>query len=264
MAFCPRCGAASTPGVSFCTACGEDLPAVPVAPGTPGEAAWLPGAPLPAAGATRGPVGKRVKPIVVLLLAIVTLTLYTYYFWWRVTRETDAYTGSRSHRAARVGVLVLASGLLLTIGIAMSVFGAYDWGAIAAGTIPGPTSDEIRTEAMAHPAYPVGVALNVLGSGILLVGLWRMWSALRDDEARRGRRPPFDPRLAAGILGAGVGVALADFALPTSAGVEQVLGLLSLVITVATFVVYYQTQARLNEMWDAAGVGSVAAPFSAP
>lgn len=242
MAFCPRCGAASTPGLAFCAACGEMLPAVPAA--TPGAAAD----PALAGRAT----GKRVHPAFATLMSLLVASVYQPWFWWRTSREMDAYAGSRSHGIVRVGVALLLLGLALSIYVGASVASALDLMTLF-GEEGFTVAMERFTEGVAeHPLTLPQLGTTALGAAITYAGAWRMWSALREEELRRGRSPAFDPRIAlAFVLGATFlqlgGLAAAGTSL------APVLDLLGLVFLVGSLLVIYQTQARLNELWRAGG-----------
>ena len=249
MAFCPRCGAATRPDIRFCTACGEELPAVP-ASSAASAAAGAPGA---AAAAGPGleagrPVGKEVRPILVPLFSILTLGIYALYFWWRTSREMDAYAGSRAHPVVRIGVALSAAGILATAAVMASVYAQLDWAAILADPSAAPSPEAMQAMAQEEPLYGVSVALAVIGAGVLYAGLWRMWGALRDVEVRRGRGEPFDPRIALAIMVGTTALSLGTPYVPNGA-LASALGLLGLVAFVLTLVLYYVTQARLNEAW---------------
>ncbi|HVM45280.1 MAG TPA: zinc ribbon domain-containing protein, partial [Candidatus Thermoplasmatota archaeon] len=79
MSFCPRCGAPTNAGQSFCGSCGERLAAGIVAPPPPPAAPSPAFAPAPAPPAS-GPAGRVREPFIVVLLAVVTLGLYSLYY----------------------------------------------------------------------------------------------------------------------------------------------------------------------------------------
>lgn len=243
MAFCPRCGAATTPGMSFCTACGENLPAVVVAPATGATAAS------PAPGPS-GPVGKRVHPWAAVALAFVFSSVYPLWFWWRASREMDAYRGSRSHPVVRLGVAISAAALALSIAIGALVAQELDLPTIFQDEGGEVAVQRFRDALAAHPWTPYQVVFSLVGAAVLYSGLWRLWNAVRDEDQRRGRVPTFDPRLALAILATGTALPLLAYVIADES-MLAVLNLLTLVFAIGSLVVIHQVQSRLNETWQA-------------
>lgn len=225
MSHCPQCGAATTPGMSFCVACGRTLAAAPGASATP-------------AGA---PVGRVVEPWKVVAFTLASFGIYAFFAWWRTSREVDAYAGSRSHGLVRAGVLVtlLAGALVVVIG----VMGALE---AAAGAMEDPDApiDEAAFEAelVGNPLFWVAAAGSLAGAALLYGGMWRAWSAIRRDEERRGRRDLLRPGLFVGVLLAGVLLSYAGFAYAPLAYASW----LSLGFTVWILATW---QAHLNDAW---------------
>ena len=235
MAFCPRCGAPTTPGTRFCGSCGESLAANVAPPPAPAPAAYEAppsyAAPPPRAS---GPPGAVREPVVVILLAIVTLGLYGLYYWWVVSREVDEYTQKpgNAHKLVKIGTIIsLVAGVILFFAAISFV------GTIIAEAVDGaePTEEEIL--GMIGGAFAtfflVGTAAFV-GSIIRLIGKWRLWSALEADE--RARMHPS----------------------PISAGLMLALVILAWFIPfvgwILPLVVMWMTQEHLNQAWQAAGV----------
>ncbi|HET6406154.1 MAG TPA: DUF4234 domain-containing protein [Candidatus Thermoplasmatota archaeon] len=232
MAFCPRCGAPTTPGMRFCASCGERLAAGVMPPAPPASAA-PPFAATPAAAHAPGPAGRPREGMIVVLLAIITFGLYGLYFWWVTSRELDDYTRKpgNSHNLIRIGTIisVVAGVVLFFAGIAFVA-------SIIAEAASGGEPSEEEILAMVFGGiglfFLVGTA-GFVGSVIRLVGKWRMWSALEEDERRRLH------------------------ASPLSAGLMLALTILSWFVPfvgwVLPLVVLYMTAEHLNEAWQAAG-----------
>lgn len=250
MSFCPRCGAATTPGMSFCTACGENLPAVPVAP----PATLAPGAPpgaTPLAAGPTGPVGKRVHPAAAAILAFIFSGIYPLWFWWRTSREMDAYRGPTarpSHPLVRGGVALSAAAVVLSIAIAAIVSQDLDLTTVLQDEGVQVAAERFTTAVAEHPWTPAQVGLSILGAGVLYAGLWRLWNAIREEDERRRRSPTFDPRLALAILAGGTLLPLLSYVV-TDAAMLAVIDLVVLVLMIGALFVVYQVQARLNEVW---------------
>lgn len=232
--------------MGFCTACGRTL----AAPAT-GASGSTPTAAMPVPSGR--PIGRSValwKPIV---LPFLTLGVYVYFFWWRISGEIDAYAGSRSRGLARTGVLVTALGLVIVATAAVTLIvplftQAFD----VAGDDPAaleaalPTEEEINALYLASPLFLSGAGLLGVGGAILWAGLWRAWTALAADEAQRGVADPIRPPVLLGILVAGPVLQAISFFVPG-------IGILSFVAGVAVFYVLYTTQAHLNRTWVANG-----------
>jgi hypothetical protein len=81
------------------------------------------------------------------------------------------------------------------------------------------------------------MALGIAGGILMLIGQWRVWTAIQEDEMRRGLPKPLSP-----------GVMLAFMLIPY-------------VNLVTMWIAYYRTQKSLNGMWESAAIAPVAAPL---
>lgn len=240
MAFCPRCGAPTTPGMRFCGSCGESL-ASNVAPPPPPPPASAPAAPhmpppsyAPPPPRATGPPGAVREPIVVILLALVTLGFYGLYYWWVVSREVDDYTQKpgHSHKLVMIGTIVSVVAGVVLFFAAISFIGT-----IIAEAADGqePTEEEILGMVFGAMGtlFLFGTAAFV-GSIIRLVGKWRLWSSLEADERARVHPAPLSPGLMLALVILAWFVPFVGWILP--------------------LVVMWMTQEHLNQAWQAAGV----------
>lgn len=231
MSFCPNCGAPTSSAMAFCTSCGTSLARAvyPQAQG-PGQA---PGAPAQTQGqaqAVRGALGTHREPWLVVVLSLVTLGVYALYYWWVSSREVDAYAGKpgHSHGLVKIGVVVsLVAGVAFVILFASFFFGMF------ALMLTGGEPDASMAGAFVGGILTlilVGTALFV-GSVVLLVGKYRVWEAIEQDEKRRMHPTPLSATLMLVLTLASFVVPFAGFVLP--------------------LVVLYLTQEHLNQAWAA-------------
>ncbi|MEA3199398.1 MAG: hypothetical protein QOE90_826 [Thermoplasmata archaeon] len=216
MSFCARCGAPLAPGVSFCTSCGA-LASAPasVAP------AWV----QPVEPRGPRPVGRTLEPWLVPLLVFITLGIYALVWLWRVSQEVDAFTGrpERAHPRVRTGVwLAVAAAVALVLALVVLVPVAVR----NAGADTLAPDDEAAT-ALGGLVILAGGAIGLAAAIFLLVGGWRVWEAIREDERRRGVVSALSPGLMLAFL------------------------LIPYVNLVTSWIVYWRTQKGLNGMWAA-------------
>lgn len=237
MAFCPQCGAPTQPGMSFCVACGANLPAPAVVSTTPGVAV-----------PSGRPVGKMVAPWKTVVLPLVTLGVYVYVFWWRVAREVDAYAGTRASPLVRSGVLLLLAGLAVVFVSAMVVAMPL---VLAEIEDPSQATDAeaLQLAVTSSPSYLAGVFVGLAGNLLLWTGLWRVWKALEADERARAFPRPIAPAVLLALLALGPLVQVLSLAWPP-------IGAISLAPLVALLWVIQHTQSHLNATWVANGAPS--------
>lgn len=229
MAFCPRCGAPTTPGQGFCGSCGEKLAAgivapAPYAPPHPGQAQGQ------AHAQGTGRVGEVREPLLVILLAIVTLGLYGLYYWWVVSREVDEHTQrpGHSHNLVRIGTIVSIVSALVLVFAFISFMGSM----ISSGLVDGdePTEEEIMALLLGGIGiFVLGGLGAFVGSILRLIGKWRMWSALEEAERRRMHANPISAGLMLALSILGWFVPFVGWILP--------------------LVVMWMTQEHLNQAW---------------
>lgn len=204
--------------MAFCTACGGSL-----APSAYGQAPAA--APVAAAAqpAPPGPRGVTQEPVLVVVLALVTLGIYTLFYWWRVSKETDAWASraGHAHKPVQAGVL---------LGVAVGAVGIIAFVAMLGSIFASLASGAPEVQAMTGMATYVLAMMLVMVGGIaslifLAIGQWRVWSAIEADERRRGHPSPLSP------------------------GLQLLFVLLPYVNIVTGFIALYRTQERLNEMW---------------
>lgn len=229
----------------FCGSCGESLPQqgadvrdrTPIAPAAslapPPTHAQAPEAEVAPAAHAAGPVGETREPVIVLLLAVVTLGLYGLYYWWIASREVDEHTQrpGNSHNLVRIGTIVsVAAGIVLVFAVISFL------GSLFADLVAGrqPTDQEIASMVLGGIGiFLLAATAAFVGSVLRLVGKWRMWSALEAHERARMHPNP----LSAGLM---VGLVIGSWFIP-------------FVGWILPLVVMYLTQEHLNQAWEAAG-----------
>jgi hypothetical protein len=178
-----------------------------------------------------GQRGKKVEPAFVAVLAVVTLGVYSLFYWWRVSREAAMLF---------LVVVLLQAATLLDPG-------------------SEPTEQEI-VDAVEQAAVPylaiiVVAALVAAAGGIVLcVAMWRSWTTIRGAELAVGRADTVNPAL---YLFLPLALSLAAGVLDAVVALGAVLRLASFVLTVAFMAI---TQSHLNRLWDT----GVPAPAPAP
>lgn len=233
MSYCPHCGAQTQADYGFCIACGTTLGA-PAAASASGGALSMPARPL----------GKVVAPWKVVLLVVVTLGVYPYVLWWRTSREVDAYAGSRAHTLVRVGI---GLAIVALVGLVVAVYQVLV--PLMAVALEDPTApidqESARAAYLANPVYLGASVMMLIGSLTLYAGMWRAWSAIRDDEARRGVAHPLQPAVFGGLL-------VASAILQVLGAFVEVASYFSLPALILTLWILAAWQARLNDTWRAA------------
>lgn len=231
MSFCPRCGAPTTPSMSFCTACGETLaPAVypQGQPAQPPSPAVAPTGALPAAAPAAPRVrGQTQEPALVVLLTIVTLGIYQYVYWWRVSKEVDAFRGTpgHAHKPIRIATFLGIGVFVLAMIMVFSLIGSM------VANVEALESETITDEqafAMMGPFFvffPILMIAGIAAFILLLVGEWRVWSTIENEERARNHPKPLSP------------------------GIQLLFMIIPYVNIVTMFVALYKTQDRLNGLW---------------
>lgn len=186
-----------------------------------------------AAPRATGPPGQVREPFVVILLAIVTLGLYGLYYWWVVSREVDEYTQKpgHSHKLVQIGTIIsLVAGVIL-------FFAAISFiGTIIAEAADGQEPTEEEVLGMVFGAIGTFILVGMAafaGSIIRLVGKYRLWSALEENERARMHPNPLSAGLMIALVILAWFVPFIGFVLP--------------------LVVMWMTQEHLNQAWQAAG-----------
>ena len=184
----------------------------------------------------RGPPGSVREPWIAIILAIVTLGLYSLYYWWVASREVDEYTQKpgNSHNLVRVGTIIsIVSGIVL-------LFALFSFlGSIFADAAAGREPAEEEIVAMIFGGiglFVIAAMAMFVGSIIRLVGKWKLWTALEQDERARAHPTP----LSAGLM---IALVIGSWFVP-------------LVGWVLPLVVMYMTQEHLNQAWNAAGAAT--------
>lgn len=214
---CPGCGSCFAHGGTGpvpCPSCGFDVDP----PSREAERVDLPEAPAEASPDREDRwVGQDRDPVLVVVLAFITLGLYGLLWLWETSREIDRHVpeGSSAHEMVRIGLLALAG------AVAAVVVGIV---AILTGSVPrgGPATLLLAGGGM---LFLVAVLLGLIGGVLQLVGHWRIWSKMQDRERDLGIRDPIDPVL------------------------HLVLVLIPIVNIVGFWIVLYRTQDHLNEIW---------------
>lgn len=217
MGFCSKCGRAIDGSPAACPSCGAPYAA---------PAAYDPSSSAPAYG-PGGPAGKVRPPAIVLILILVTLGIYGLFYWWSVSREVDDYTGrpGYAHRKVRLGIF-LSLGALVLLVIGFVLLGSalsFSEGAEPQAEVDAGAAGGFMLAMMA------GGAAAVAGAILLLMGQWRVWTTIRDDEVRRGIQNPLSP------------------------GLQLFFVLMPYVNLVTMWIAYYRTQKGLNGMWERTG-----------
>lgn len=233
MGFCPQCGRPLAADLKFCPGCGAtrtatatmaDPPLRPAEHGTGAGTSTTPGA---------GPVGQRQDPGLVLLLLLVTLGFYMFFYWWRVSREIDAFTQrpGHAHRVTKIGVMLSLGSLIPLLAGFVAFLGAMGDSFDEQGE-PVFTPEQEQAGGIGFLLLIVGLAVLIAGAIALYVGAWRVWKTIEADERRRGEPKPLSPGLMLFFI------------------IVPYLAFLTMWFT------YYRTQKGLNGMWDAAGGGA--------
>lgn len=226
-ADCPSCGTrveTPTEGTVRCRACGFEFQVaagetvVPDAPAETAPSGRAPGA--TGATADRGPAGRDRDPVVVVILTLVTLGIYRLLWLWEVSQEIDDFTGRdpSAHKLVRIGYIVLGVTVLVMLLAAVGIVVVGFSGAPGA-----PASDA----ALAGFGLIVILGFVVLLGAFLLplIGEWRVWQKIHDDEIRADVRDPLDPV------------------------VQLILTLIPLINIVGFWIALYRTQDHLNALW---------------
>lgn len=261
---CPQCATIveAIGGTITCPNCGFSAPVPGAAPPTytptppsfspPAPPAYPPAAPTyamppPPAYAAPPPmprgmrmVGKRREPWVVILLSIITLTIYEYVWYWKVSNEMDKFVGRPDHKKIRTSIVLFLVGVL-----AVALFAA----------IFVLVLDVALTEESIDPAAGglflaglllilVGVVIIIVAVVLLIMGLWKVWKNLEADDRMRGEPNPTNP------------------------GLLLVLFILSFFVPyvgfVLTLVAIYMTQSSLNRAWTAYSAPPAVPPMGWP
>ncbi|HEX9816777.1 MAG TPA: hypothetical protein VGB18_07340 [Candidatus Thermoplasmatota archaeon] len=187
--------------------------------------------PLPSAYAGVRPVGKQRTPFLIILFSILTLGIYTLVWEWKISKEMDAFTATNRHKILRTGIV------FALIGLVVLVIGGAALYASAASL----SEAESATTDPAALGGLMGILLAVIvGAGLLLVayilmimGFWRVWTALERDDKMRAQPSP------------------------TNSTLLLILFILGIVVPyvgiVLVFVVYFMTQQALNRTWNVYG-----------
>lgn len=181
---------------------------------TPPALAYDATSPRPAA-----PVGLVQSPGLVVGLILVTLGIYGFIWRWRITREVDADSGNarRAHSIFRIGLLLMVLAIpLYLIGLVSTV------AAVFAGSGSG----------LGMLLVLAGAGMLLTGGIMMLMGDWRVWNHIHDEETKLAWPKPLSP------------------------GMQLALFLVPLMNLVGFFVVPYRTLAGLNRIWEARAKGS--------
>lgn len=222
MTFCSRCGAQASDLASFCPSCGAAL-ARPVAP-----APWAEPAPLVGPRTT----GRVMEPWLVPLLVFITLSIYSFVYFWRVSREVDDFAGRprHAHGMVRTGVFVAGGALAaIVVGFILVLVAVASDDAVRSDA---PPSEDVRGSTLAAAGTGMliliaGGLAGVVGTVFLLIGEWRVWETIRDDERRRRVPKPLSP------------------------GLMLAFTLIPYLNLVTMWIAFHRTQKGLNAMWAA-------------
>lgn len=177
------------------------------------------------------PVGKQRTPFLIILFSILTIGIYTLVWEWKISKEMDAFTGTNRHKILRTGVILAIIGLVLLI---------VGFGAMYA-TIGALPTDEAATPDTSDLGGLLGVVLLMLvAAGLLLtayimiiMGFYRIWTALERDDKMRAQPSPTNSTLLLVLFILGI--------------------LVPYVGIIMVFVVYFMTQQALNRTWQVYG-----------
>lgn len=141
MSFCPQCGKPTTPGASFCVACGTTLAPAPPASATPSDPSNpMAAAPTPVLATPRDrPVGVTIIGVVFIVgsaflalgMLIAMLFVAGGTAWWiAFSREWMPYMGDFGPMMGAIMITMLLLGAAIAgLGIAtgMGVLGGREW-----------------------------------------------------------------------------------------------------------------------------------------
>lgn len=212
---CPSCGAAvdvPVDGWTRCPDCGFEVGPSGGSEPEPADAARAP------PSRDHGPVGEDRDPVLVVVLSLITFGIYRLYWLWVVSEEIDDYDpdAKSAHKLVKIGYVAIAVALVALL-VALA-------GLLASGSMrPGAGPDA----AMAGFGLFMGLAVLALIVAFLLplIGEYRLWTKIRDDEVRADVRDPLDPVI------------------------QLVLVLVPIVNIVGFWIALYRTQDHLNDVW---------------
>jgi hypothetical protein len=163
------------------------------------------------------PVGKERPVALVVILTILTLGIYTLIWEWKISKEMDAFTGQPGrHKIIRTAIVLAMVGIIvILLGVVLVVKGIPE----VESALPGPTF------LPGFLLFFVAAGLFIAAYIMMVMGLYRIWTALEHDDKMRAEQNP------------------------TSAGLLLALMLVALVVNVVVFVVYGMTQSALNRTW---------------
>jgi uncharacterized membrane protein YidH (DUF202 family) len=143
-----------------------------------------------------GPIGKKRWPGTPVLLGLLTAGIYTFVWYWKISNEMDGFMQrpGAAHKRVRASLfLYLGAIVFLVLGMA--------------GFIVSLGPDIMQdTEPLPEPAGPglgvfilcilVAFGLLIAGFVLLLMGLWRVWKMMEEEDQRRLAPEPFNATVA--------------------------------------------------------------------
>lgn len=220
MPFCPHCGHATNAGASFCGACGKPLVVTAPAP-------TIPGAP-PISGPTGRPVGMTVEPWLPIVLTLVTFGIYGFFYWWRVSKETDAYAGTpeNAHKMVRIatilGIVGFVGGMILSIAVLSAIFAAVGDADPDPQAISAAQLGALASLGILFPIVMIGIVTAYV---LWIVAMYRVWRTIENAERAAAHPNPLSP------------------------GLQLLFVLLPYVNFVTFWIALYKTQDHLNALW---------------
>lgn len=204
----------------------------PYAPTPYGAQTYNTPPPVPGIYGGARPVGKQRSVAAVIIFTLITLTIYSYVWAWKISKEMDRFTGETKHKILRTGVLLAVFGFAAAIVGIVVIFSSA--GFDPATETFGP-EEEISAAIIPGALLALaGAVLILVGVILMMVGMYRLFSNLEKDDKMRGEAQPTNATLLLVLLILGYVVPYIGFVL--------------------TLVTYGMTQSALNRTWKVYGM----------
>lgn len=225
---CPSCGAGVEVPVDGWTRCPDCGFEVSHSGSSQAEPAREPSQEGPTATRDHGSTGEDRDPVIVVILTLFTLGIYRLYWLWVVSKEIDDYDpdAKSAHKLVKIGMVVI---VVAAVVVMISLLGIAGSGALDRG--PPTTGTQAALAGLGIFMFLAVVALFVAFL-LLLIGEYRIWTKIRDDEVRCDVRDKLDPVI------------------------QLVLVLVPLVNIIGIWIALYRAQDHLNDVWARAEQGT--------
>lgn len=143
---------------------------------------------------SHGPLGKKRWPGTPILLGFVTLGIYTLVWYWKTSKEVDAFMVRPGHSHSRIkkGLLFYLLGLLTFVIAIGAMVAAVLPVADETGTLDQPPQELVAGSIVAVIGFILGLGLFITGFVLLTMGMWRVWKQMEEEDQRRLASEPFN------------------------------------------------------------------------